>query len=304
MRFPVKLRSDVGKWLGKSPWRLYPLFLLLMVLPVAFFANYVGRVLSRQTETQAVTESTQIARLSAALVADHFGQSTAFLQSIAVRPTFRKAWAERDLQLVRRQLEQASALRPDFAFVSVYDLDGTMRAIYPSQSGLLQQNFAYRDWYKGVAREWKPYVSEVYQTAVAHHQLVVAVAAPITNDGGKPVGILMAPIALDTMSRELVQTNLEGAWIISLVDQHGHLSARPNIDSYSPAIDLSGYRPVQEMLAGNAAQGAFVRDGNTFFARYQPVPLYGWGILVEQPAAVLHQHARAVEQRVWLLALV
>jgi PAS domain S-box-containing protein len=300
----VTVRTKVGKWLARSRWRLYPLFLLLMVAPISFFADYVGRVLRHQTETQAVTESAQIARVSAALVADHFRQSTAFLQSIAVRSTFREAWGVRDLHVVGRQLEQASALRPDFAFVSVYNLDGTMRAVYPVEPTLLHQNFAYRDWYKGVAREWKPYISEVYQTAVAPHQLVVAVAVPITDDAGKPVGILMAPIALDTMSRELVQTKLEGAWTISLVDQHGHLSARPNIDSYSPPVDLSGYEPVQHMLVGNAGHGAFVRDGSTFFARYEPLPLYGWGILVEQPAAVLQQRVWAIERRVWLLGLV
>jgi hypothetical protein len=42
------------------------------------------------------------------------------------------------------------------------------------------------------------------------HQQVVAIAVPITDDAGKPVGILMAPITLDTMSRKLVQTKLVG----------------------------------------------------------------------------------------------
>ncbi len=300
----MTVRTKVGKWLARSRWRLYPVFLLLMVLPIAFFAVYVGRVLRHQTETQAVTESAQIARVSTALAADHFRQSISFLQSIAARPTLREAWGVRDLHAVGRELEQASALRPDFAFVSVYNLNGTMRAVYPPGPTLLHQNFAYRDWYKGAAREWKPYISEVYQTAVAPHQLVVAVAVPIMDDAGKPVGILMAPMALDTMSRELVQTKLEGAWTISLVDQHGHLSARPNIGSYSPAVDLSGYEPVQQILAGNAGHGAFVRDGSTFFARYEPLPLYGWGILVEQPAAVLQQRVWAIERRVWLLGVV
>ena len=100
-------------------------------------------------------------------------------------------------------------MRPDFAFVSVYDLDGTMRAVYPKQPGVLNRNFAYRDWYKGEARQWKPYVSEVYQTAVAPYQLVVAIVVPIKDDAGKPVGILMAPYALDTMTATLLETKIE-----------------------------------------------------------------------------------------------
>jgi hypothetical protein len=38
---------------------------------------------------------------------------------------------KRDLRGVEWDLKQASSLRPDFAFVCVYDLDGTMRAVYP-----------------------------------------------------------------------------------------------------------------------------------------------------------------------------
>jgi PAS domain S-box-containing protein len=296
--------TKVGKWISKSRWRLYLLFLLLLVLPIAFFAYSVGRVLRHQTETQAVTESTQIAHVSATLVEEYFRQSTAFLESIATRPSFRKAWMEGDQKMVEWNLTQAHGLRPDFAFVSVYDLDGTLRDIYPHQPTILNRNFSYRDWYKGVARQWNPYISEVYQTAVAPYQLVVAIVVPVRDTAGTPVGILMAPYALDTMSRQLVETKLEGGWTISLVDQNGHLSAHPNIDSYAAPIDLSGYEPVKQLRSAKAGQGTFVRDGNNFFTRYEPIQPYGWGVLVEQPSAALQQGVWAIERQVWLLGLV
>jgi PAS domain S-box-containing protein len=301
---PMRAAARVANWVSKRRWRLYLLFLLLLMLPIAFFAYSVGQVLRRQTEAQAVTESTQIARISATLVEEHFRQSTAFLEAFATHPTFRQAWRKKSLNVVAWHLEQASALRPDFEFVSVYDLDGNMRAIYPPQPTLLNENFAYRDWYHGVTRRWTPYISEVYQTAVAPYPLVVAVVVPIRDDEGKPIGILMAPCTLDAMSRELVRTKLEGAWTISLVDPNGHLSARPNIDSYSPPVDLKGYEPVKRVRAGNAGNGTFGRDGGTFFTRYEPVRQYGWGVLVEQPSAAMQHGVRAVEQRVWLLGLV
>ena len=300
----MTLPAKVAGWISKGRWRLYVLFLLLIISPIAFFAYSAGRVLKHQAETQAVTESTQIAHIAAALVEEHFRQSTAFLESIATRPSFRKAWIEGDQQMVDRNLTQAHGLRPDFVFVSAYDLHGTMRAIYPPQSTMLSRNFAYRDWYKGTVRQWSPYVSEVYQTAVAPYQLVVAIAVPVRDDAGKPMGILMAPHALDTMSRELVETKLEGGWTISLVDQNGHLSAQPNIDSYAAAVDLSGYEPVKQLRASQSGQGTFVRNGNSFFARYEPVQPYGWGVLVEQPSAGLQQGVRAIERSVWLFALV
>jgi PAS domain S-box-containing protein len=299
----VTVRAQVGHWISKSRWRLYPVFLLLMALPIAFLAYSVGRVLRRQSESNAVIQSTQIAQLSATLVEEHFRQSAAFLQSIASRRSLRDAWMAQDWNLLAWNLKQASALRPDFVFVSVYDLDGTMLAMYPPKPGVLKRNFAYRDWYKGVTREWKPYVSEVYQTDVVPRQLVVAIVVPIEDYAGKPVGILMAPYALDTMSRRLVE-HLESGWTISLVDQNGHLSASPKIDAFSPAVDLNGYEPVKRMRAGQAGSGIFPRSGTSFFARYEPLPQYGWGVLVEQSSAALHQGVFIVEHRVWLLGLV
>jgi PAS domain S-box-containing protein len=300
----LTILGKVEKWVSQGRWRLYLLFLLLMVVPIALFAYSIGALLTHQAQKQAKTESTQIARVSATLVQEHLRQSVAFLESIATRRTFRQSWKDHNQDLVQWHLQQAGSLRPDFAFISMYNLDGTMGAVYPPESTVLNRNFAYRDWYKGVSRDWKPYVSEVYQTAVAPHELVVALSVPVKDESGKPMGILMATYALDTISRELLNTKLDGGWTISLVDQNGHLAACPNIDPFSAARDLSGYGPVRQLRLGAAGYGNFVLDGTPMFAHYEPVPGYGWGIIVDQPSAVLQESAQAVERRVWLLGLI
>jgi PAS domain S-box-containing protein len=296
--------ARVGKWVSENRWRIYLLFLPLLVVPIALFAYSMGRVLRHQTETQAATETTQIARVSATLVEENFRYNTVFLESFATRRTLRQAWMRGDLSTVRWHLEEAKNLRPDLSFVSAYDLKGTMRAIYPPQPGLVHRNFAYRDWYKGLARHWQPYISEVYQSAVPPHALVVAIAVPIEDDRAQPVGILMAAYDLQTISQHLVNTKLDGAWTISIVDQNGHLAARPNIDSHAAPIDLREYGALKRLRVAGAGNGIFVHNGEAFFARYESVPGYGWAVLVEQPVAVLHQGVRVMERRVWLLAFV
>src|SRR5579871_5438804 len=129
--------TKVWNWISVARWHLYVVILLLMVLPIAFFAFYVNHVLQRYTETEAAKESTQIARLSATLVEEHFRQSAAFLQAFTVRDSFQDAWRGRNLDDVAGHLKDAMALRPDFVFFSVYDVDGTMRAIYPPNEKLL-----------------------------------------------------------------------------------------------------------------------------------------------------------------------
>jgi len=294
--------TKVGQWLSQSAFRLYLLFFVLGILPLGFFAYSAGQLIKRQSATHAATESTQIARVSAALVEENFRQSTVFLESVAARRTLRQAFKEGHGDLVEWHLREASNLRPDFAFVSVYDLAGTMRAIYPRDAAVTRANFAFRDWYKGVSRNWEPYVSEVYQTAVAPVQLVAAIAVPIKDEDGTVIGILMAPYTLQTMSRRLVHSEVNGAWTISLIDQHGRLAARPNLDARYPQVDLSAYQPTQQLRAGHSGHGTFVRNGVSYFVSYEPVSPYGWGVLVEQSSGALRAGTWEIERRVWILA--
>ena len=294
--------SKIGQWASKSRWRFTSLLIVLMILPIATFSFYIGQAMKGEVEAQAGVESTQIARVSATLVEEHFRQSTAFLQSISTRRTLRKAWQEGDLITINWHLEKAKELRPDFSFVSVYTPDGTLKAIYPPRPEIIGHNYAFRDWYNGVSREWKPYVSEVYRSAVYPNDLVVAIAIPLYDDKGKPIGIMMGADPLKTLSQRLVGTNLQGGWNILLVDQNGHLGARKNIAT-STMVDLAEYEPVKELHSGKAGQGIFSRDSASLFTRYEPVPSYPWGVLVEQPSSLLQQNVRAAERRVWLLGL-
>ena len=101
----MTIRTKLANWMSKSRPRLYLLIVLLMLLPIPFFAYSVTRVLRQQTEKQAITESTQIARVSAVLIDQHFRQSTAFLEAFAVGHVFRQAWIEHNFDEVDRHLE-------------------------------------------------------------------------------------------------------------------------------------------------------------------------------------------------------
>jgi len=298
----LKVLARVGKWVSKGRWRLHLLFLLLLIVPIALFAYSMGEVLKRQAEGQAATEGTQIAHVSASLVEDHFRQSIAFLESIAARRTLGHAWTEGNLDLVEWHLRSAKSLRPDFSFVGLYDLDGRMRVIYPPQSALLGQDFANRDWYKGVAERWEPHISEVYRSAVPPHDLVVAIAVPVTDAQGKPIAILMGADALDTISQRL-GTKLEGGWTILLVDHSAHAVAPHGSNSGVP-VDLSLYEPVHRVQAGQSGSGSFMRGGEAIFAGYEPAGKSGWGVVVEQPSVLLERSVGLMERRIWFLGFV
>ena len=300
----MKMLRCFETWISQKRWRIYLLCLLLTALPIGLFAYASSRMLRTQAEKQSLEESAQIAHISASLVEEHFRQSTAFLESYANGATLRNAWSRRDWPAVTRALQQAHGLRPDFRFVSIYDLDGTLRAIYPNDPGVLNRNFAFRDWYKGVEREWKPYISEIYLTAVQPPELVTALAVPVKDESGRTVAIVMAPYSLETLSKRLLISEASRAWTISLVDQKGHAPTSPQFDSYSVATDLNAYEPVQHLRMGDPGNGNFTRDGVSYFTRWEPVANYGWGVLVEQPTGGLQRGVWLVERGAWLLGLV
>jgi PAS domain S-box-containing protein len=298
----MSARSIIGNWVSQARWRIYLLFFLLFI-PIAVFTYSVGRLLRRQAEDHAISESTQLARGGLALVEEDFQEDIQFLQAMADRPSFAEAWVKGDQAAVERQLQEARAQSADFNAVAAYSLDGTLRAVYPAQPGLFGRNFTHRDWYRGVSREWKPYVSGMYQTSLSN-ELGVAIALPIADRAKKPVGILVAVCPANSIGRELVQAQSQDNWIISVVDQYGRVASRYNIDPKAPAPDLSSYEPVKRIHAGISGFGMFHRDGRGYAVGYQPVPPYGWGILVEQPESVLHDSVGSVEKQVWILAVV
>lgn len=296
--------ARIGKWLSLTKPGFQLLMLVAIMLPIILFSYSVARRLRRQAELQAIRESSQVARITSGLFEEHFRQSTSFLESIVSRPGFEHAWRQHDFVSIQAELKKANALRPDFLSISVYDLDGTMRDIYPPQPSLLGRNIAFQDWFKGFGPGTHPYVSEVYQSAIPPFSLVAAMVLPIMNARGMPAGILMAPFSLDALSQTLVETQFDNDWTISLLDQRGRLAAGADVHHFGAPVDLSGYAPVTQLLAGHGGYGRFSRDNRELFSTYQPVGEEGWGILVEKPTAILEDGVHTVEKGVWLLGSV
>jgi len=270
--------------------------LLLVITPVGIFAWASIRVLRAQAIEKVFQESVQKGQLSADLVSDHFGQSQTLLEAIAQRPLLRQAWARGDMASVTAQFHNLARLRTDFSFFTAFTPDGTMRAIWPPDA-TLGRSFSYRDWYRGVTREWTPYTSDVYQTAVGNHPLVVAVAVPLRDAQQRPNGILIATHRLDTINAWLHDVRHVGAATISVLDQHGHLLAGTHVDPFRPAEDRGGEAAVQRGLQGESGVGFFDHDGAREITAYRAIPALHWVVLVEEPAAVAMQGVVALQRR-------
>ena len=281
--------------------RLYSGILLLTLALVALFALRADKLLREEVEKKELSENLETANISAYFLEEHFQQSIALLQSVVQSESFAEAWKKRDARALARQMQETQNLQTDFALISVYDVGGTMRAVDPQNTALIGRNYAYRDWYKGVTRTWSPYVSQVYRTTAASQQLVVAVAIPIFEKG-KPTGIMATAYSLERISGWLGEPGADGS-TVSVVDQNGHLLARPGINVFADPVDMNDLEPVRLALQGTSGTGAFWNHGTRELYSYVPVPSLGWGVVVSSPADSVRRQVAGARRQQALMAL-
>ena len=72
----------------------------------------------------------------------------------------------------------------DFPFIDrllLVDKTGTLMADVPEIVEIHGQNFAFRDWYKGISQKWEPSISEIYQRQAPPIVNVIAISIPIKS---------------------------------------------------------------------------------------------------------------------------
>lgn len=292
------------RWVSLSPLRLYLAVLLLALLPITLLSYYADGLLQRQAQAESLRENAQQAELTAAFLLDHFHQRQAMLQAYATDPDFLRAWQARDYKAVDQHMARAHMLQPDSALVSAYDPDGTMRSIAPPDSAILGQSFAFRDWYRGVVRDWNPYISEVYRTRAQPQQLSVAVSVPVRDAQGKVIGIIAAAYSLQRVSGWLRRVESYGGRAILVVDQNRHVVAGPDVDVYAPPLDLGAFEPARRASHGENGAGIFVLNGEPMLVSYMPLDPLGWSVLVEQPLASMNDSVGRVRRPLALFAVI
>jgi PAS domain S-box-containing protein len=309
MRLANKIRNaPLLGWISDSPLALFFAIVVLATLPILIIAFQSDRLYMQSTVRSELAESANISNLSSVLIEEHFSQYVTLLNSYAIDAELRRQWQARQMPAIQEHMERALSLQQDATIVSIYDIDGTLRAIAPHDPQLVGQSFAHRDWYKGLITRWEPYVSEVYRPRAAPQTLSIAVAVPIKDDNGKAVGIIAAAYSLQRISRWLPTSTDRN---IRVVDQKGQLLATPGIDVFASPQDLSGHDVVKKVLAGEEGNGLFTHDPGAghagegaFLVTYKPIRSLGWGVLTFEPYRTVTERAGHLRRQNILFVLV
>jgi diguanylate cyclase (GGDEF)-like protein len=186
-------------------------------------------------------------------------------------------------------INQIQALRPEFQFAAVADAQGANRAMSPLDPALVGKDFSFRDWYRGVIRTGRVYVSTAYVATTPGAPLVVAVAYPIraraspTETGlpdGPLVGVLYIGYKIGSVQAFADRVAALQMINLQITDQGGVLMTQTGGIS-GHLVDVSASPVVAAALAGHSTTTASASG----IAAGVPVNGLGWTVSASTPLA-------------------
>lgn len=194
-----------------------------------------------------------------------------------------------DLKQLTSVFADASQAHPDINLFFVCDLTGKMIINYPISPSTIGQNFSSSDYFQEALKSPAPYISSG-SISVITDSYVVAIAARITNEQGRTIGVMVINLSLDqlttrlnTVHQRLSPSSEVGLWVI---DHKGQTIAttRGIFAFLTLPEDYAGLiRAENDALQGRA--GNFITHGQTrdWLYSYVPIPEEGWAIVVQRP---------------------
>jgi hypothetical protein len=99
------------------------------------------------------------ATLLSRLILEHERAAIGVLQSYAHRPLLVDSVKKRDFEGTLKHLIDLVKHNPEMEWPFLAKPDSTVWVNYPVDRQVMNRDLSYRDWYKGVSREWKAYIS-------------------------------------------------------------------------------------------------------------------------------------------------
>ena len=292
----AKLRSTVESLFAHSlvRWAV----LSLASAAIIGTAAYSYRDIHNELTAVALSRREAVAQLTAATLAEKFGRLVDVAVSLATRVQFRKLVSE------GKWVEASGFLRDvprDFPHIDrmlVADTGGTLKADVPALPNIRGTNFAHREWYRGVSRDWHPYVSPMYTRTAVPQLNVVAIATPIKSATGRVVGILVLQIRVDRLLEWVKAIDVGPQEFVYVVDSKGRAAFHSRRPDRGEIVDLSGTPVVEKLRRGEHGVeiGVDPVERQDSIIAYAPVPGNGWGVVAQQPMRASLELAARDEQ--------
>ncbi|MBU0503184.1 MAG: sensor histidine kinase [Candidatus Omnitrophota bacterium] len=282
-------------------WHIYTGIAGLLIFPVIFMSTLSLYNTYRTATKFALSENKSEAYLVASILKERLDMLVEFGKSVAQRPNLigpleEGKWDE--------AIKAIASVPVDFEYVDrvlLVDKQGVIRAQSPDQPNYVGLRRSDIDWYRGVSKEWKTFVSQVYSDPVIPERNIIAIAVPIkiyglTGDesniyryainSDKVVGILLLHVSVKTfadLARE--ETAVDPGEFIYIIDNIGNLVVHPKFQDMGGVINYKDAPAVQKLLAG--VRGSEINynpiEKERRVVAFERVKNYGWGVVVVKP---------------------
>lgn len=279
----------------------------LAILTPALLIALLGYRQSHRTLTEMTFERRQaVAHLAAFAVKGRLDNLVEVGVSLADRMQVRAMVQQGKWNEAILLLTNAPSRLSHIERIFLTDRAGTLMANTPELPDVVGKNFAFRDWYQGVSKEWKPYVSEVYQRTAAPRHTVIAAAIPMKAEDGTVMGILVLQVRAETLADWAREINVGPSGFVYFVDQKGNAAVHPTFSAEDEIQNMSTVLPVQRALRGE--RGVMIAfnpvEQEERLSAYEPVPGYGWGVIAQQPVRdAFAPRAEALRDSLWVSSL-
>ncbi len=279
----AKWRNPVAALGERAITRWIMLVLVAAAIVVTAVQSY--RALDDKLTEVALLRREAIARLAATMLAEKFGRAVDTGIALATRVRFRELVAD------GRWVEAMQIMRSvprDLPFIErlfLADTAGTLHADFPALPGVRGVNFSSRDWFRGVQREWHPYVSPIYKRAASPQLKVFAVAVPVHDGTGRVAAILVLQIRVESLLEWIGSVTVGAHEFLYIVDSKDQLAFHSKRRGQEEVVDLSQATTVRKLRDTKYGAEIIVDpvEGGETITAYATVPGYGWGVVTQQP---------------------
>jgi signal transduction histidine kinase len=277
------LFNRVVNWFFAARWRVLTTLFIALALPCGIIVFFIEFHLGQELEQRVVDQNQKLIESKVKMVEEHMFGLIKYAEAYAQHEVFANNVQERLVgqkrlttfqqisQRVNHQLKEivTNHHKIDFAFIT--DTSGTLFYDYPIDTTVYGQNFAYRDWYKGVATRGTTYVSEIYQRAASGKPFVVTVVTPLYHSENEQIlGYFGIQHPIDKFLEFL--KGVEGSsGQLMLIDQNGNL----------PLVKEEGGKHLKNISSFPALQSLSAQQG----AKKMTDPLLGEKCMVNYSTA-------------------
>jgi PAS domain S-box-containing protein len=279
---PEKYAPTHHWFMGRRYLTLTIVAVFIILSAITFFICYQQHTINTE---QALKNDKSTASLLSLVLDERLKKIVSIMESYSNQSRLLRAVKDKNAEKARVHLISMTKNNPDIDILIITDRQGTLWAAYPKRPEVLGKNFAFRDWYKDVSKEWTSSISDVTLRVVAEKDRAVQISVPFFDETREVIGILLNTQRTVVLSNLIKQVPLEPGQDITVTDRKGQIVYSTRHVVEKEIRPYSFYPGMKKAMAANNKTVAFDDPdlgGKTRYISFAPLGNINWTVFVER----------------------